>query len=46
MENLAQLNFDPEFCDRYEKSILALYNQQTGKRITPKRKRRFAFINR
>jgi len=46
MENLAQLNFDAEFSDRYEKSILALYNQQTGKRITPKRKRRFAFINR
>jgi NAD(P)H-nitrite reductase large subunit len=38
MANLQQLNFDPEFFDKYEKEILSLYNQQTGKNIIRKKK--------
>jgi NAD(P)H-nitrite reductase large subunit len=45
MAHLYQLNFDPEFFDKHEKSILSIYNQQTGKNIQSKRKKAFAFLN-
>ena len=39
LENLSLANFDPEFFKTYEPDVLALYNQQTGKSLQPKRKR-------
>jgi NAD(P)H-nitrite reductase large subunit len=45
MAHLYQLNFDPEFFDKHENSILSSYNQQTGKNIKSKRKKRFALFN-
>jgi NAD(P)H-nitrite reductase large subunit len=44
MANLYQLNFDPEFFDKHEKAILAVYKEQTGKNIKS-RKRGFAFLS-
>ncbi len=44
MANLYQVNFDPEFFDKHEKSILSSYNQQTGKRIKSNRKKGFALF--
>ncbi len=46
MAHLYQLNFDPEFFDKHEKSILSSYNQQTGKNIKSKRKKGFLLFNR
>jgi NAD(P)H-nitrite reductase large subunit len=45
MAHLYQLNFDPEFFDKHENSIMSSYNQQTGKNIKSKRKKRFALFN-
>lgn len=45
MAHLYQLNFDPEFFDKHEKSILSFYNQQMGKNIQSKRKKGFALFN-
>ena len=45
MAHLYQLNFDPEFFGKHENSILSSYNQQTGKNIKSKRKKRFALFN-
>ncbi len=45
MANLSQLNFDPEFFDKYEKEILASYNKQTGKAIVRKNKKVLSFFN-
>jgi NAD(P)H-nitrite reductase large subunit len=45
MANLYKLNFDPEFFDKHEKSILSSYNEQTGKNIKSKRKKGFVFLN-
>ncbi len=45
MANLHQLNFDPEFFDKYEREILSSYNEQTGKNIKSKNKKSFAFFN-
>jgi NAD(P)H-nitrite reductase large subunit len=45
MAQLYQLNFDPEFFDKHQKSILSSYNQQTGKNIKSKRKKAFALFN-
>ncbi len=45
MSNLYQINFDPEFFDKHEKSILSAYNQQTGKTIKSTRKKGFALFN-
>jgi len=42
--NLHQLNFDPEFNDRYENVILAAYNKQTGKNVKSKRKKIFSLF--
>ncbi len=45
MANLHQLNFDPEFFDKYEREILSSYNEQTGKNIKSKNKKSFAYFN-
>jgi NADPH-dependent 2,4-dienoyl-CoA reductase/sulfur reductase-like enzyme len=45
MAHLYQLNFDPEFFDKHEKSILSSYNQQTGRNIKSKRKKGFLLFN-
>ncbi len=45
MANLDQINFDPEFFDKYEKEILASYNKQTGKAIVRKKKKVLSFFN-
>jgi NAD(P)H-nitrite reductase large subunit len=45
MANLYQLNFDPEFFDKYERKILSSYNQQTGKNINRKKKKMLALFN-
>lgn len=39
MANLHKLNFNAEFSDKYEKKILAAYNNQTGKTIKSSRKK-------
>ena len=44
MTDLRQLNFDPEFFDRHEKSILSCFNTQTGKEVKRKRKTAFSFF--
>jgi NAD(P)H-nitrite reductase large subunit len=44
LSNLHKLNFDPEFFDKYEKKIIAAYNEQTGKSIKPKRRKLFAIL--
>ncbi|MEJ7912260.1 MAG: FAD-dependent oxidoreductase [Chitinophagaceae bacterium] len=46
MTNLHQLNFDPEFYDKYEKDIIATYNQQKGRNVSVKKKSMFSFFNR
>jgi NAD(P)H-nitrite reductase large subunit len=45
MSNLDQLNFDPEFCDHYEKEILSAYNKQTMKNIKGKKRRKLSLFN-
>lgn len=45
MANLHQLNFDPEFFDKYEKEIISLYNQQTGKNKNRKKKKMLSPFN-
>jgi NADPH-dependent 2,4-dienoyl-CoA reductase/sulfur reductase-like enzyme len=45
MSELYQLNFDPEFFDKHERSILSFYNQQMGKNIKSKIKKGFALFN-
>lgn len=45
MANLHQLNFDPEFCDKYERTIVASYNQHTGKQIKGKKKNMPSLFN-
>jgi len=45
MANLYQLNFDPEFFDRYEKDIITTYNQQKGRNVLVKKKSMFSFFN-
>ena len=44
MLNLPQINFDPEFFDKHENVILAAYNQQTGKQLEFKRKKRLSLF--
>lgn len=46
MANLHHLNFDPEFFDNYEASILAAYNSQTNKKIKSKKKPAFTLFSR
>ncbi len=45
MINLHQLNFDPEFYDQHEKSILSAYNKQMGKNIKSKKNKSLSFFN-
>ena len=40
LQNLSLANFDPEFYKEYEEEVLALYNQQSGKQVRGKQKRR------
>jgi 3-phenylpropionate/trans-cinnamate dioxygenase ferredoxin reductase component len=39
LQNLGLANFDPEFFKEYEADILAIYTQQTGKKIVLKQRR-------
>ncbi|MEM6966122.1 MAG: hypothetical protein AAF573_15255 [Bacteroidota bacterium] len=49
LENLALANFDPEFYKTYEREVLKIYNQQSGKNLTSRKKRSwtqvFNFLN-
>ena len=49
LKNLSLANFDPEFFKEYEQDVLNLYNKQSGKNLTLKRKRNwkevFHFLN-
>ncbi len=36
LQHLGMANFDPEFYPEYEQEIVALYNQQTGRKLTLK----------
>jgi len=40
LQNLSLANFDPEFYKEYEKEVLDIYNKQSGKNISLKKKRR------
>jgi NAD(P)H-nitrite reductase large subunit len=39
IQNLGLANFDPEFYKEYEADVVGLYNQQTGKQLTLKKRR-------
>lgn len=39
LQNLGLANFDPEFYKEYEKDIIAVYNQNTGKNLQLKQRR-------
>ena len=39
LQELGMANFDPEFYTEYEAEVVKLYNQQTGKKLTLKKKR-------
>ncbi len=39
LQNLSIANFDPEFYKEYEKEIIEIYNKQTGKNLSLKKKR-------
>ena len=39
LQDLGMANFDPEFFEEYEEKVVALYNRQTGKQLTLKKKR-------
>lgn len=39
LQELGMANFDPEFYAEYEAEVVQLYNQQTGKHLTLKKKR-------
>lgn len=40
LEGLSLANFDPEFYKEYEADVLAIYNQQSGKNLQLKKKRK------
>ena len=40
LQNLSLANFDPEFYSEYEAKVIASYNQQTGKQLRLRQKRR------
>lgn len=40
LQNLSLANFDPEFCKQYEGELVNQYNQQTGKNLVLKKKRK------
>ena len=39
LQNLGMANFDPEFFEEYESDVIALYNKQTGKNLSLKKRR-------
>lgn len=39
LQNLGLANYDPEFYEEYEKDVVDLYNQQTGKNLQLKKRR-------
>ncbi|MFK7776267.1 MAG: NAD(P)/FAD-dependent oxidoreductase [Saprospiraceae bacterium] len=39
LQDLAISNFDPEFYKTHEHEVLKIYNQKSGKKLTPKKKR-------
>ena len=45
MANFHQLNFDPEFFDTHEESILSEFGKQTGKNVNRKKKKILSFFN-
>ena len=49
LQDLAIANFDPEFYKSHEHEVLNIYNQKSGKNLTPKKKRgwtqAFNFLN-
>ncbi len=40
LKDLSLANFDPEFFKEYESEVIALYNQQTGKKLGLRKKRK------
>ena len=48
LQNLSLANFDPEFYAEYEAEVLKIYNKQSGKNLSNKKKRSwnqaFAFL--
>lgn len=42
LQNLGIANFDPEFYKQYESDVLALYNRQSGRNLTLKKRRGLA----
>lgn len=39
LQDLGMANFDPEFYEEYEQEVVKLYNQQSGKNLTLKKRR-------
>ncbi len=46
LQHLSLANFDPEFFDEYEKELILMYNQLTGKSLGLKSKRNLNFVTR
>jgi NAD(P)H-nitrite reductase large subunit len=44
IENLSLANFDPEFFDEYENAFAEMYNQQNGKSLRLKSKRKLSLV--
>jgi NADPH-dependent 2,4-dienoyl-CoA reductase/sulfur reductase-like enzyme len=44
LQNLSIANFDPEFFHQYEREVLAVYAQKTGREVVLKRKRGLAGV--
>lgn len=42
LQNLGIANFDPEFYNEYEQEVIKIYNQQSGKNLTLKKRRGLA----
>ncbi|MCF8243803.1 MAG: FAD-dependent oxidoreductase [Saprospiraceae bacterium] len=42
LQNLGMANFDPEFYKEYENDVVALYNRQSGRNLTLKKRRGLA----
>jgi len=44
IQDLSLANFDPEFYEQYESALVKLYNSQTGKNLTLKKKRKLSQV--
>jgi NAD(P)H-nitrite reductase large subunit len=44
LTNLSLANFDPEFFEQYEGELIKLYNQQTGKSLKSKARRKLSLV--